>query len=329
MKKHIVFLTGAGISAESGLSTFRGKDGLWTKEEFEYLASLECLSNETQRSLDFYNMRREQLTKVDPNQAHRMIAELEKYYKISIITQNVDNLHERAGSTNILHLHGELCKVCASGDRYNETYVKEYPLNTPLKAGDLAGDGSQLRPYIVMFGEDVVNITKAVELVRQADAFVVIGTSLVVYPAALLLDYVPQRAEKFVIDPADVPSCDELGYTHIQATASEGMGYLCELIDQWDCLEDAVESDSIDLSHPGNALNSSFDAWQMKDAITTVVEANHYSLWDIRQSTGGFRVELNEKLDDEAASLLCGQFPLTADYDGEGNHGTIFILYSH
>ena len=329
MKKPIVFLTGAGISAESGLSTFRGKDGLWTKEEFEYLASLECLSKETQRSLDFYNMRREQLAKVEPNPAHRMIAGLEQYFKVNIITQNVDNLHERAGSTGILHLHGELCKVCASGDRYNEAYVKEYPLTTPLKEGDLAEDGSQLRPYIVMFGEDVVNITKAVELVRQADVFVVIGTSLMVYPAALLLDYVPRRAEKFVIDPADVPSCDELGYTHIQATASEGMEYLCELFDQWDCLDEAIEPDHIDLSHPEKAVNNSFDAWQMKDAITTVVEANHYSVWDIRQTAGGFRVELNDMLDDEAVSLLCGQFPLTADYDGEGSHGTVFMLYSY
>lgn len=328
MKKHIVFLTGAGISVESGLSTFRGKDGLWTKEEFEYLASLECLGREPQRSLDFYNMRREKLATVDPNPAHRMIAELEKYFKVSIITQNVDNLHERAGSKNILHLHGELCKVCASEDRYNEEYVKEYPLTTPIKVGDIAGDGSQLRPFIVMFGEDVVNITKAVEIVRQADVFVVIGTSLVVYPASLLLDYVPRRAEKFVVDPADIPSCEELGYTHIQTTATEGMEYLCELFDQLDCLDDTVDSDSIDLSQPRNIINSSFDNWQMKDAITTVVEANHYSVWDICQTTGGFRVELNETLDDEASCLLCGQFPLSADYDGKGSHGTIFMLYS-
>ena len=200
--KHIVFLTGAGISAESGLSTFRGKDGLWTKAEFEYLASLDCLKNETQRSLDFYNMRREYLAKVHPNQ---QIAELEKLFKVSVITQNVDNLHEKAGSVNILHLHGELTKVCASGDRYNEAYVKEYPLTTSLNVGDLADDGSQLRPFIVMFGEDIVNITKAVEIVSRADVFVVIGTSLVVYPAALLLDYVPRNAEKFVIDPSDMP----------------------------------------------------------------------------------------------------------------------------
>lgn len=324
MKKHIVFLTGAGISAESGLSTFRGKDGLWTKEEFEYLASLECLANETQRSLDFYNMRRAQLAIVEPNPAHRMIAELEKYFKVSIITQNVDNLHERAGSTNIMHLHGELSKVCASGDRYNETYVKEYPLTMPLKVGDLAGDGSQLRPYIVMFGEDVVNFTKALELVRLADIFVVIGTSLVVYPAAMLLEYVPRNAVKFVIDPAEVPSCDELGYRHIQAKASEGMEYLCDFLDQWDCLNDSEESNNNRVSQPCN----SFDAWQMKDAITTVVEANHYSVWDIKQMSGGFCVELNCTLNDEAASLLCGQFPLSADYEGQGSHGTVFMLYS-
>lgn len=328
MKKHVVFLTGAGISAESGLSTFRDKDGLWTKEEFEYLASLECLEREPQRFLDFYNMRREQLATVEPNRAHQLIAELEKYFKVSIITQNVDNLHEKAGSTNILHLHGELTKVCASGDRYNEAYVKELPLTTPIKVGDLADDGSQLRPYIVTFGEDVRNITKAADIVKRADVFVVIGTSLLVYPAALLLDYVPRNAEKFVIDPADVPSCKELGYTHIQTTATDGMEYLFDFLDEWDAINEYESSNDTDMYGKGDVMANSQNAWQMKDAIMTVVEANHYSVWDIRQTAGGFRVELNEKLSEDAASLLCGQFPLTADYDGEGSHGTIFSLYT-
>lgn len=326
MKKHIVFLTGAGISAESGLSTFRGKDGLWTKEEFEYLASLECLANETQRSLDFYNMRREQLATVEPNQAHHKIAELEQYFKVSIITQNVDNLHERAGSTNILHLHGELCKVCASGDRYNEAYVKEYPLTTPLKQGDLAGDGSQLRPYIVMFGEDVLNFAQAEKLVRRADVFVVIGTSLAVYPACYLLDYVPRNAERFVIDPANIPICKDLGYTHIQTTASEGIEQLSEFLDEWDCMNEDTPSNDIEI--PRATQSQSFDAWQMKDSITTVIEANGYSAWDIRQTQSGFRIELNDTLNDDAVSSLCGQFPLPADYDGRGCHGTIITLYS-
>lgn len=326
MKKHIVFLTGAGISAESGLSTFRGKDGLWTKAEFEYFASLGCLEREPQRSLDFYNMRREKLATVEPNDAHRMIAELEKYFKVSIITQNVDNLHERAGSTNILHLHGELTKVCASGDRYNEAYVKEYPLTTPIKVGDLAGDGSQLRPYIVMFGESVLNFPQAEKLVRRADVFVVVGTSLAVYPACNLLNYVPRNAEKFVIDPADMPSCKELGYTHIQSTASEGMEQLCAFLDEWDCMNE--ESPSNDIEIPRATQSQSLDAWQMKDSIVTVVEANGYSVWDIRQTANGFRVELNDTLNDDEISKLCGQYPLPSDYDGEGGHGTVFTLYS-
>ncbi|MCQ2290760.1 MAG: NAD-dependent protein deacylase [Muribaculaceae bacterium] len=326
--KHIVFLTGAGISAESGLSTFRGKDGLWTKSEFEYYASLDCLRNEPQRCLDFYNMRRENLSKVNPNRAHKLVAELEKYFKVSVITQNVDNLHEKAGSTNILHLHGELTKVCASEDRYNEAYVKEYPLTTPLNVGDQAGDGSQLRPNIVMFGENVVNITKAADIVRRADVFVVIGTSLVVYPAALLLDYVPRNAEKFVIDPSDMPVCKELGYAHIQFPATEGMGYLFDFLDEWDCLHEDESSNDTNLFVPCDAAAGLYDGWQMKDAIMTVVEANHYSVWDIRQTPDGFRLELNETLSEDTASLLCGQFPLSADYNGEGSHGTIFALYN-
>lgn len=326
MKKHIVFLTGAGISVESGLSTFRGKDGLWTKDN-EYLASLECLEREPQRFLDFYNMRREQLATVEPNRAHQLIAELEQYYKVSIITQNVDNLHERAGSINILHLHGELTKVCASGDRYNEAYVKEYPLTTPIKVGDLADDGSQLRPYIVTFGENVTNMLEAAEIAKQADVFVVIGTSLLVYPATALLDFVPRNAKRFIIDPNEVFSFDNLGYTHIRAKATDGMSELFEVIDQMDALGELNDYTSGELlSH--DSISHSVDVWQMKDAIMTAIEANHYTVWDIRQTAGGFRVELNETLDDDAVSLLCGQFPLLADYDGEGIHGTIFVLYS-
>lgn len=326
--KHIVFLTGAGISAESGLSTFRGKDGLWTKEDFQYFASLHCLEYEPQRSLDFYNMRREQLAAVEPNRAHQLIAELERHYKVSIITQNVDNLHEKAGSTNILHLHGELCKVCASEDRYNEAYVKEYPLTTPIKIGDRADDGSQLRPYIVMFGEDVTNFPKAQALVHSADLFAVVGTSLMVYPAASLLDYVPRRAAKFVIDPADMPSCEELGYTHIRATATEGVGRLCDFIDEWDSITDLDEDFYTAQAPASGPIANSTDAWYMKDAIMTTVEANGYSVWDIRQTASGFRVELNSILDDDAASMLCGQFPLPADYEGAGTHGTMFTLHS-
>lgn len=227
-KFHIVFLTGAGISAESGLSTFRDKDGLWTNKDFQYYASLHCLLEETQKSLDFYNWRRKKLSEVFPNEAHKLIAELEKDFQVTVITQNVDNLHERAGSTNILHLHGELTKVCSTRHRDDEKYVRELPLTTPIELGDDAGDDSQLRPYIVMFGESVPNMRKAVGIIETADIFVVVGTSLAVYPAACLVDYAHPYIPKFLIDPNKNEDLDSLGYTHYQSTATEGMSKLVE-----------------------------------------------------------------------------------------------------
>ena len=167
-RQHIVFLTGAGISVESGLSTFRGKDGLWTNEEWAYLASTDALYNDTQRCLDFYNFRRKKLSEVEPNEAHRMIAELEKEHQVTVITQNVDNLHERAGSTNVIHLHGELSKVCSMENR--TTCVKDYPLTTPIMLGDKAEDGAQLRPYIVMFGEYIDSMNVTIDYLSKADA---------------------------------------------------------------------------------------------------------------------------------------------------------------
>lgn len=227
-RQHIVFLTGAGISAESGLSTFRGKDGLWTKEEFQYYASTDCLYYEPEKCLEFYNMRRQKLAEVDPCEAHRIIAELENEHEVTVITQNVDNLHERAGSTNVIHLHGEMTKVCSSKNRYNPKYIKEYPLTTPIKVGDDAGDGSQLRPFIVMFGEYVFGMEVAEDIVKNADIFVVVGTSLMVYPANNLIMYAHKEIPKFVIDPSEMPKCDALGYRHIKTTASEGMNLLVE-----------------------------------------------------------------------------------------------------
>ena len=218
VRQHIVFLTGAGVSAESGLSTFRGKDGMWTNEEWVHLASTDALYNETQKCLDFYNWRRKQLSEVEPNEAHKMIAELEKEHKVTVITQNVDNLHERAGSTEVIHLHGELSKVCSMDNRTTcvkeyplttpikvgdkaTTCVKEYPLTTPIKVGDKAEDGSQLRPYIVMFGEYIDSMNVAIDIVSMADIFVVVGTSLKVYPAAGFINYAHHEVPKFVIDP--------------------------------------------------------------------------------------------------------------------------------
>lgn len=226
-KQHIVFLTGAGISAESGLSTFRGKDGLWTNEEWVYLASTDALYNDTQRCLDFYNIRRKHLAEVEPNDAHRMIADLEKSHEVTVITQNVDNLHERAGSTRVIHLHGEFSKVCSMDNR--TTCVKEYPLTTPIKVGDKAEDGAQLRPYIVMFGEYIIGIDIAQSIVKNADIFVVIGTSLKVYPAAGLIGYAHREVPKFVIDPGEMDSCVELGFIHYKTTATVGMKMLCEV----------------------------------------------------------------------------------------------------
>lgn len=226
IRQNIVFLTGAGISVESGLSTFRGNDGLWTKEQFQYFASADCLHYEPEKCLNFYNMRRQRLAEVEPNEAHCIIAELEKDHNVTIITQNVDNLHERAGSTNVIHLHGEMTKVCSSRNRYDEKYIREYPLTIPIKVGDDAGDGSQLRPYIVMFGEYVKGMDEAKEFVKKADIFVVVGTSLAVYPACNLINHAHREIPKFVIDPEYMPKCDALGYKHIQTEASMGMQML-------------------------------------------------------------------------------------------------------
>ena len=212
VRQHIVFLTGAGVSAESGLSTFRGKDGMWTNEEWVHLASTDALYNETQKCLDFYNWRRKQLSEVEPNEAHKMIAELEKEHKVTVITQNVDNLHERAGSTEVIHLHGELSKVCSMDNRTT----------------DKAEDGSQLRPYIVMFGEYIDSMNVAIDIVSMADIFVVVGTSLKVYPAAGFINYAHHEVPKFVIDPGEMEQCTQLGFTHFKTTATEGMKMLLE-----------------------------------------------------------------------------------------------------
>ena len=228
VQQHIVFLTGAGISVESGLATFRGKDGMWNNEEWQYLASTEGLHYDTEKSLEFYNWRRKQLAEVSPNKAHLLVAELEKEHHVTVITQNVDDLHERAGSSIVIHLHGELRKVCSSKNRYAQEFVKDYPLTTPIKVGDDAGDGSQMRPYVVLFGEYVHGMDVAEDLVSKADIFIVVGTSLLVYPANNLIMYAHREVPKFVIDPSEMPKCEKLGYIHIKETASKGMESLLE-----------------------------------------------------------------------------------------------------
>ncbi|MCX6230950.1 MAG: NAD-dependent deacylase [Bacteroidetes bacterium] len=195
--KTIVVLTGAGISAESGIRTFRDSDGLWEEHHVEDVATFEAWQRNQELVLEFYNQRRKQLYEVQPNAAHYALVELEKKFNVQIITQNVDDLHERAGSTNVLHLHGELKKVRSTVD---ENLIYELK-GWELKKGDLCEKGSQLRPHIVWFGEAVPQIVPASRLAEKADIFMVIGTSMNVYPAAGLLSYAPSSCIKYLIDP--------------------------------------------------------------------------------------------------------------------------------
>lgn len=196
MKKKLVVLSGAGISAESGVKTFRDADGLWENHRIEDVASPEGFQRNPKLVFDFYNERRRQLKSVFPNRAHEILAELEEYFDVEIITQNVDDLHERAGSTKVTHLHGELKKA-----RPVNADKKEIPWEDDLNLGDLDHEGIQLRPHIVWFGEMVPNMDKALSIVEKADFFLVIGTSLQVNPAASLIHYVPKACEVFAIDP--------------------------------------------------------------------------------------------------------------------------------
>ncbi len=230
-RKKIVVLTGAGISKESGIPTFRDTNGMWMKYDAQKLASVEGFEEDPQAVLDFYNARRKNLLEVQPNHAHKMLAELEKQYDVTIITQNVDDLHERAGSSRVIHLHGELTKVTSSLDRLNPDYIKEYPLDVPIRMGDKAADGSQLRPYIVWFGESLgPEIEQAVIMIENADLFVVIGTSLVVYPAAILVNFAQHGMPKILIDPGDLQGRLPEDFHHIQKTAVEGIDILMEAI---------------------------------------------------------------------------------------------------
>ena len=231
MKKNLVILSGAGMSAESGISTFRDAGGLWDKYPVMQVASAEGYVRDPELVINFYNERRKQLLDVEPNAGHIGLAELEKDFNVTVVTQNVDNLHERAGSTRIIHLHGELTKVCSSRDPYNPRYVKELkPEEYEVKMGDKAGDGSQLRPFIVWFGEAVPEIETAVDYVEKADIFVIIGTSMNVYPAAGLLNYVPRTAEVYLIDPKPVDTHSMRQIHIIQKGDSEGVKELKKLL---------------------------------------------------------------------------------------------------
>ena len=217
------------MSAESGISTFRDAGGLWDRYPVEQVATPEGYQRDPELVIRFYNERRRQLLDVKPNKGHELLADLEKHYDVTIITQNVDNLHERAGSSRIIHLHGELTKVCSSYDPNNAHYVKELkPEEFEVKIGDRAGDGSQLRPFIVWFGEAVPEIERAITVVEKADIFVIIGTSMNVYPAAGLLNYVPQTAKVYLIDPKPVDTHSSRSIHVISKGASEGMEELLQ-----------------------------------------------------------------------------------------------------
>ena len=216
-KKNVVVLTGAGISAESGIPTFRDADGLWENYRVEDVATYDAYRRNPELVLNFYNERRRQLFKVKPNEGHRQLVRLEERYNVNIITQNIDNLHEQAGSTNVLHLHGLLTQ--ARSDRNDDLIVEIGSRDIHL--GDLAPDGAQLRPHIVWFGEAVPNIEPAAELCQRADYFIVVGTSMNVYPAAGLIHYVPAGVPCFLVDPKAVSVYRDV--TVIQEKAGTGV----------------------------------------------------------------------------------------------------------
>lgn len=226
MKKKLVVLTGAGISAESGLKTFRDADGLWEGYDVMEVATPEAWERNPELVQRFYNERRKQVNAAQPNSAHKALAELEEHFDIEVITQNIDDLHERGGSTQVTHLHGVIT-YAQSSKRANLIY----PLQTDeIKMGELCELGSQLRPHVVWFGEAVPMIERAAKLCAQADVFVLIGTSLAVYPAAGLIDYVPREAPKYIIDPKIPPVSGLHHVITITKNATEGVEELKSLL---------------------------------------------------------------------------------------------------
>ena len=224
-KKHIVVLTGAGISAESGLKTFRDSDGLWMGYNIEDVATPRGFKKDPQQVLDFYNQRRKDVANAMPNAAHIGLARMEKDYAVTIVTQNIDDLHERAGSSNIIHLHGQIFKMRSVDD---ESLI--YDIRGDINLGDTGDDGAQLRPHIVWFEEAVPMMEKATALLYDCDYFVVIGTSLQVYPAASLLHYAPPFLPKFIIDKK-IPATENYPNLHlIEKPATEGVEELKKLL---------------------------------------------------------------------------------------------------
>jgi NAD-dependent deacetylase len=220
-KKKLVVLTGAGVSAESGLKTFRDSDGLWENYSIYEVATPEGFKKNPQLVLDFYNMRRKDVANASANEAHIVLAKLEEWLDVQIVTQNIDDLHERAGSTQVLHLHGQIFKM-----RSEKSTSKIYNIKADIILGDLAEDGGQLRPHIVWFNEDVPMIETAISIIEGCDFFAVVGTSLLVYPAAGLVNYAPSNIPKFIIDTS-IPYTNSLhNFQAIEMTASLGVKQL-------------------------------------------------------------------------------------------------------
>jgi NAD-dependent deacetylase len=224
-KQKIVALTGAGISAESGLRTFRDSDGLWEGYNVEDVATPRAWQRDKQLVLDFYNMRRKDVLAAHPNAAHMGLAELQKHFDVHIVTQNIDDLHERAGSKKVLHLHGEIIKM-----RSEKNEHKLYPITNDIELGQKAEDGGQFRPHVVWFEERVPMIEQAIPILYEADIFVLIGTSLAVYPAAGLVDYVKEKVVKYVIDKRIPPVSRYKNIVPIEKPATEGMRELLQLL---------------------------------------------------------------------------------------------------
>lgn len=225
-KQKLIVFSGAGMSAESGLKTFRDSGGLWEKYDVNEIATPDAWKRDPVLVLDFYNQRREQMIKSEPNDAHYLVAELQKKYDLEVITQNIDDLHERAGAKNVLHLHGLITKARSVHDT-NKLY--DVGLEG-IKLGDLAPDGKQLRPHVVWFGEEVPEYINALERIQKADIFIIIGTSLNVYPAAGLIHYCPAEAKKFLIDPKPNLQDEFENMVVIEEGASAGMRKVIELL---------------------------------------------------------------------------------------------------
>ena len=219
--KNLVVLTGAGISAESGLKTFRDTDGLWEGYDVYEVATPQGWSKNPALVLEFYNQRRKDVRAAQPNRAHQALAELEEQFTVTIITQNIDDLHERAGSTNIVHLHGEIFKM-----RSEKSYSPVYQVVDEIKMGDLAPDGAQLRPHIVWFGEAVPEIERAARIMETADLFILAGTSLQVYPAAGLMEYLPDETPKYIVDKKIPPVEHYRNVIPVEQPATEGMEWV-------------------------------------------------------------------------------------------------------